>query len=343
MTNFSTRRVTAIFALVIAASSGVANAQRGPRAALNFDAFYELGPDSLIRRGVPKGTLKGPVKLSSQVYPGVAHDYWVYVPAQYDGNADVSLMVFNDGATYMQPDGYYRAVNVLDNLIYRRELPVMIAAFIDPGKFTKDGASNRQAEYDPPDARYSRVVVDELLPRLYSEYRITRDPERHAIAGWSSGAIAAFTVAWERPDQFHKVLSGIGTYVNLAGGHVYPEKVMASERKPIRIFMIDGRNDNRGVGTAGGQYDQTRDWFYQNVRLKDALVAKGYDVNYAWGMGVHSHDMGGAMLPEMMRWLWRDHPVSVDPNDAIERSFRAGKTAEPGALPPPGANPAGAR
>ena len=265
----------------------------------------------------------------------MAHDYWVYVPAQYDGKTEVSLMVFNDGATYTQPDGYYRAVNVLDNLIYRGDLPVMIAAFIDPGKFTRDGASNRQAEYDPPDDRYSRVIVNELLPRLYAAYRITRDPARHAIAGWSSGAIAAFTVAWERPDQFRKVLSGIGTYVNLAGGHVYPEKVMASERKPIRIFMIDGRNDNRGVNADGGQYDQTRDGFYQNVRLKDALVAKGYDINYAWGIGVHSHDMGGAMLPEMMRWLWRDHPVSVDPNDTNERSFRAGKIAEPAATPPP--------
>jgi enterochelin esterase-like enzyme len=342
MTNSSTHRVTAVLALALAASTGVAHAQRRPPAPPNFDAFYELGPDSLIRRGVPKGTVKGPVRLPSQVYPGVAHDYWVYVPAQYDGKTEVSLMVFNDGATYTQPDGYYRAVNVLDNLIYRGELPVMIAAFIDPGKFTKDGASNRQAEYDPPDGRYSRVIVDELLPRLYAEYRITRDPERHAIAGWSSGAIAAFTVAWERPDQFRKVLSGIGTYVNLAGGHVYPEKVMASERKPIRIFMIDGRNDNRGVN-ANGQYDQTRDWFYQNVRLKEALVAKGYDVNYVWGLGVHSHDMGGAMLPEMMRWLWRDHPVSVDPNDTIERSFRTGKPAEPSAAPPPGANPAGAR
>ena len=336
MTNSSTSRVAALVALAIAASIGLAQAQRRPPAPPNFDAFYELGPDSLIRRGVPKGTVKGPVTLPSQVYAGVAHDYWVYVPAQYDGKTEVSLMVFNDGATYMQPDGYYRAVNVLDNLIYRGELPAMIAAFIDPGKFTKDGASNRQAEYDPPDARYSRVIVDELLPRLYAEYRITRDPERHAIAGWSSGAIAAFTVAWERPDQFRKVLSGIGTYVNLAGGHVYPEKVMASERKPIRIFMIDGRNDNRGVN-ADGQYDQTRDWFYQNVRLKDALVAKGYDVNYAWGIGVHSHDMGGAMLPEMMRWLWRDHPVSVDPNDTIERSFRTGKPAAPAATPPPGA------
>jgi len=327
-----------IAVVLVALTASIANAQRGP-AAPNYDAFYELGPDSLVRRGVPKGKIAGPFTQPSEAFPGVAHDYWVYVPAQYDGKTEVSLMVFNDGATYMQPDGYYRAVNVLDNLIHRGELPVMIAAFIDPGKFTADGRSNRQAEYDPVTDRYSRVVVGELLPKLYAEYRISRDPDRHGIAGWSSGAIAAFTVAWERPDQFRKVLSGIGTYVNLAGGHVYPEKVMASERKPIRIFMIDGRNDNRGVNAAGGQYDQTRDWFYQNVRLKDALVAKGYDVNYAWGIGVHSHDMGGAMLPEMMRWLWRDHPVSVDPNDTVERSFRTGRSAGPSAAPPPGANP----
>jgi enterochelin esterase family protein len=321
MMNSAARCVTVILAL-ITTSAGFAYAQGRSAAPPNFDAFYDLGPDSLVRRGVPKGKITGPVTLPSQVYPGVAHDYWVYVPAQYDGKSDASLIVFNDGATYMQPDGYYRAVNVLDNLIYRGELPVMIAAFIDPGKFTKDGKSNRQAEYDPPDARYSHVIVDELLPKLFAEYRISRDPERHAIAGWSSGAIAAFTVAWERPDQFHKVLSGIGTYVNLAGGHVYPDKVMASEKKPIRIFMIDGRNDNRGVTPTNTQYDQTRDWFYQNVRLKDALLSKGYDVNYAWGMGVHSHDMGGAMLPEMLRWLWRDHPVSTDPNDTIERAFK---------------------
>ena len=320
------RTLAAVLSLTVAAlmvtASAVANAQqRRPPAEPNYDAFYELGPDSLVRRGVPKGKVAGPFTLPSTAFPGVDHDYWVYVPAQYDGKTEVSLMVFNDGATYLQADGYYRAVNVLDNLIYRRELPLMIAAFIDPGKFRADGKSNRQPEYDPVTDRYSHVIVDELLPKLYAEYRISHEPDRHGIGGWSSGAIAAFTVAWERPDQFRKVLSGIGTYVDLAGGHVYPEKVMTSDRKPLRIFMIDGRNDNRGIN-ADGAYDPTRDWFYQNVRLKDALVAKGYDVNYAWGMGVHSHDMGGAMLPEMMRWLWRDHPVSVDPHDTVERSFR---------------------
>jgi enterochelin esterase family protein len=242
--------------------------------------------------------------------------------ASVDGAAEVSLMLFNDGATYLQSDGYYRAVNVLDNLIYRGELPIMLGVFVDPGTSIADGSSVRQMQYDAVDDRYARLIVDELMPRLYADYAISRDPERHGIAGWSSGAIAAFTVAWERPDQFRKVLSGIGTYVDLAGGHVYPEKVRASEPKPIRIFMIDGRNDNRGLG-ADDEYDETRDWFYQNLRLKDALVEQGYDVNYAWGMGVHSHDMGGAMLPEMLRWLWRDHPVSADPRDTGERSFRS--------------------
>jgi enterochelin esterase-like enzyme len=313
----------AVAALTIAAAGviGLAHAQRPRAAQPDYDAYYALGPDSLVRRGVPKGEIKGPFKLATDVFEGTDHDYWVYVPAQYDGESEVGLMVFNDGATYMQPDGYYRAVNVLDNLIYRGDIPVMIAAFIDPGKFIDDGRSNRSEEYNSVDDRYARVIVDELLPRLYDHYRISRDPDRHGIAGWSSGAIAAFTVAWERPNQFHKVLNGIGTFVDLAGGDVYPEKIMASEKKPIRIFMIDGRNDNRGLND-DGEYDATRDWFYQNVRLKDALVAKGYDVNYSWGIGVHSHDMGGAMLPEMMRWLWRDQPVSLDPRDVTERSFR---------------------
>jgi enterochelin esterase-like enzyme len=308
--------------LVLVIMLQAADAQRGPRPQPEYDDFYALGPDSLVQRGVPKGEVLGPFTLATSVYAGVEHDYWLYVPAQYDNETEVSLMVFNDGATYLQPDGYYRAVNVLDNLIWRGELPVMIAAFIDPGVIAADGSSVRQQQYDPVNDRYSRVIVDELLPRLYADYRIARDPTRHGIGGWSSGAIAAFTVAWERPDQFSKVLSGIGTYVDLSGGHVYPEKVRASAPKPIRIFMIDGRNDNRGLNDEN-EYDETRDWFYQNVLLKDALVEKGYDVNFSWGIGVHSHDMGGAMLPEMLRWLWRDHPVSTDPRDAKERAFRA--------------------
>jgi enterochelin esterase-like enzyme len=311
-------------ALMIAGSEA-ASAQRapgGPAGPSPFDAFYSLGPDSLPREGVPKGEVRGPFKLPSKVFPGVEHRYWVYVPAQYDASQEVSLMVFNDGDTHLRADGSYRAQNVLDNLIYRRDIPIMITAFIDPGVRVADGQSIRSEEYMTLGDRYSKVILDELLPTLYKDYKISRDPDHHGIAGFSAGGFAAFTVAWERPDQFHKVLTGIGAFVRDL--HVYPEKVLASEKKPIRIFMVDGRNDSRGTNDKD-EYDPHRDFFLQNVRLMQALTKKGYDVNYSWGMGVHSHPMFGAMLPEMMRWLWRDQPVSLDPRDTVERSFRTRK------------------
>ena len=145
--------------------------------------------------------------------------------------------------------------------------------------------------------------------------------EAIASVRFASSSIAAFTVAWERPNEFRKVLSIVGSFVNLRGGHAYADIVRKSEKKPIRIYLQDGRNDNRGV-RANGEYDEKRDWFFQNVRLMKALTDKGYEVNYAWGMNRHGQKMGGAILPEMMRWLWRDHPVSVDPQDMVERSFQ---------------------
>jgi len=238
-------------------------------------------------------------------------------------------MIFQDGQAFKAEEGSLRAQNVMDNLIYRREIPVMIGVFINPGRTPEqpeptpanwgDRDTNRPAEYNTPDDKYARVIVDELMPVLYKEYNISKDPERHGIGGASSGAIAAFGVAWFRPNEFRKVLSIVGSFVNLRGGHVFPEMVAASEKKPIRVFLQDGRNDNRGVGR-GGAYDEKRDWFFQNVRLMKALTAKGYEVNYAWGLNRHGQAMGGAIMPEMMRWLWRDSPVSTDPNDKVELS-----------------------
>jgi enterochelin esterase family protein len=301
-------------------------AQQGQSAGPNPDSQYRLGPDSLAQEGVPKGEMRGPFTLPSNVFPGTQHTYWVYVPAQYHRDTPASLMIFNDGQAFKNPDGNIRAHNVLDNLIYRREIPVMIAVFINPGRRPEqpeptpqdwgDRTTNRPTEYNSLNDRYPRVIVDELMPALYKEYNISKDPERHGIGGASSGAIAAFTVAWERPDHFRKVLSIVGSFVNLSGGHAYPDVVLKSEKKPIRVFLQDGRNDNRTD-------NQERDWFYQNVRLMEALTKKGYDLNYAWGMNRHGQAMGGAILPEMMRWLWRDHPVSTDPRDTAERSLRA--------------------
>ncbi|HJT32121.1 MAG TPA: alpha/beta hydrolase-fold protein [Pirellulales bacterium] len=298
--------------------------------AQGLDDFYKLGPDSLEQEGVPHGKMVGPHTLPCDVYPGTSHTYWVYVPAQYDASQPASLMVFNDGQAFKNEKGDVRAQNVIDNLIHRREIPVMIAVFINPGRTPQqpepspkdwgDRSTNRPTEYNTPDDKYARIICDELLPELTKEYNISTDPEQRGICGASSGAIAAFTVAWERPDQFRKVISLVGSFVNLRGGDVYPERVLASEKKPLRLFFQDGRNDNRGT-RRGGDYDPRRDWFLQNVRLVEALTKKGYDMNYAWGIGLHGQKQGGAIFPDMMRWIWRDHSVSVDVNDKVERSF----------------------
>jgi enterochelin esterase-like enzyme len=305
----------------------------------NPDSQYSLGPDSLPRDGVPKGDVRGPFTLPSEAYPGTQHTYWVYVPAQYDRATPASLMIFNDGQAFKNMDGDLRVPNVLDNLIYRREIPVMISVFINPGRRPDqpeptpqnwgDRDTNRPTEYNTLDDKYARVIVDELMPALYKEYNLSKDPERHGIGGASSGAIAAFTVAWERPNDFRKVLSLIGSFVNLRGGHAYADVVRKSEKKPLRIFMQDGRNDNR-TGR-GGTYDEKRDWFLNNVRLMQALSEKGYDLNYQWGIGRHSQKHGGMILPDMMRWLWRDHPASTDVNDSVERGFNGGAKKGPGA------------
>ncbi|HKQ05427.1 MAG TPA: alpha/beta hydrolase-fold protein [Blastocatellia bacterium] len=347
------RRVATIAISLILAAAGIAHAQSSTQPAApaqtgaapqparsnnqqpmppgpNPNSQYRLGPDSLPQEGVPKGEIRGPYTLPSNAYPGTQHTYWVYVPAQYDPASPAALMVYQDGQAFKDENGDMRAQNVMDNLIYRREIPVMIGVFINPGRTPQqpeptpqewgDRTTNRPTEYNSLDDRYARVITEELLPALYKEYNISRDPEMHGIGGSSSGAIAAFTVAWERPDYFRKVLSNVGSFVNLRGGHVYPERVLASAKKPIRVFLCDGRNDNRGF--RNGVYDEKLDWFYQNVRLMKALTQKGYDVSYTWGMNLHGQKFGGAVMPEMMRWLWRDGPVNTDPNDMVERAFR---------------------
>ena len=325
-----TRATAAVIAIIVLATIISARSQSQEPQPPNPDAHYQLGPDSLAREGVAKGEVRGPFTLPSQAYQGTQHTYWVYVPAQYDPAVPASLMIFNDGQAFKNMDGDLRAPNVLDNLIDRREIPVMLSVFINPGRTPEqpeptpqewgDRTTNRPTEYNTLDDKYARVIVDELMPVLYKEYNISKDPERHGIGGASSGAIAAFTVAWERPNEFRKVLSLIGSFTNLRGGHAYADIVRKTEQKPIRIYLQDGRNDNRGIGR-DGNYDEKRDWFFQNVRLMQALRDKGYDLNYQWGIGRHSQKHGGSIFPDMMRWLWRDHPASTDVKDMVERSF----------------------
>jgi enterochelin esterase-like enzyme len=296
------------------------------------DAFYKLGPDSLPQEGVPEGKLLGPMHLPSAVFTNYSHTYWIYVPAQYDPKEPAGLMVFQDGPAMIAPKGEVRVPTVLDNLIWRREIPVLITVFISPAitagqpepspSSWGDRDSLRPTEYNEVTNRYARVICDEFMPVITNRYNISPDPDMHCIAGSSSGAIAAFGVAWFRPDQFHKVISNVGSFVDLRGGYVYPEMVLASERKPIRMFFCDGVNDHRGIRGTNDVYDVKRDWHIQNIRLEEAMAKKGYDVNYTWGIGLHGQKQFGAQLPEILRWIWRDYPRSADPNNKEERSFR---------------------
>jgi enterochelin esterase-like enzyme len=310
-----------------AAGTNASAARRGGRGTPNSnDAFYALGPDSKPVAGVPKGKFTEAKVLPSNVFPGTQHTYWVYVPAQYDPAQPTAVMIFNDGQAMKAEPGDVQAQNVLDNLIFRREIPVMLGVFINPGRRPDqseptprdwgDRNTNRPDEYNAPTDKYARVILEELMPALKKEYNISPDPELHGIMGASSGGCAAFSVAWFRPNDFRKVITFVGSFTDIRGEYIYPELVAESEKKPIRIFMQDGRNDNR-------RPDNLKwDWFYQNVRLMNALTKKGYDLNYTWGIGNHGQKQGGAIFPEMMRWLWRDQPVSSDPNDKVERAFR---------------------
>ncbi|MDX2154829.1 MAG: alpha/beta hydrolase-fold protein [Bryobacteraceae bacterium] len=324
-------RFTHSIVLLAATALGQAQSRTQVEPPVNPDVYYRLAPDLTPQEGVPAGEIKGPYVLPSQAYPGTQHTYWVYVPAQYDPKVPASLMIFNDGQAFKAPEGDVRAHIVMDNLIFRREIPVMIGVFINPGRRPDqpeptpanwgDRDTNRPTEYNTLDDKYARVIVDELMPVLYKEYNISKDPERHGIGGSSSGAIAAFTVAWERPDHFRKVLSNVGSFTNIRGGDAYPDIIRKSEKKPIRVILVGGRNDNRALYT-DGTYDPRRDWFLQNVRMQQALTEKGYDLSYSWGIQRHGQKMMRTVFPDMMRWLWRDHGASTDPKDMVERSPR---------------------
>ena len=267
---------------------------------------YALSPESLEQPDVPRGTVTTYTWKESTIYPGTIRRYYVYVPAQYDGSQAAALMVFQDGHAYLKPDGDFRVPTVFDNLIHRKEMPVTIGVFVDPGHRKEElpaepgwqpRPENRSVEYDTLSDRYAEFLLTEILPQVDAQYQITQDPEKRAICGISSGGICAFTVAWERPDSFRRVLSHVGSFVNIRGGDQYPGMIRKAEKRPLRIFMQDGSQDldnEHGNGPLG------------NKQMYAALKFRDYDVEFVYGGGAHNGNHGGAILPESLRWLWRD-------------------------------------
>jgi enterochelin esterase family protein len=265
---------------------------------------YALGVDSHPQEGVPTGTVVKRTWDASRIYPGTTRDYWVYVPAQYTDAEPACVMVFQDGEGYVDPEGLVRATTVFDTLIHKGEMPVTIGIFINPG--TKEQAyDNREAEYVPLSDTYARFLLEEILPEVGKDYNLVDEAAGRAICGMSDGGLCAFTVGWERPDAFSKVISHIGSYTRLRGGSEYPYQVRKTRGypKPIRVFLQDGEND---INITEGN------WTLANMSLASALMFARYDYRFEMGTGGHDLRHGGAIFPDTLRWIWRDYPGVKD-------------------------------
>ena len=243
----------------------------------------------------------------SQIYPGTEREILVYVPQQYKSNKPACLLVCMDGILY-------DATTVMDNLIASGEMPVTIGVFVNPGVVYDEDREvvryNRCKEFDSTDDTFARFLEEEVLPRVEGmktekgkTIALSEDANDRAITGASSGGIAAFTAAWNRPDLFSRVYTTVGTFVAMRGGHEYPAIVRKTEPKPLRIYMQDGWYDvwNPIFG----------EWFEYNMLMESAFNFAGYEVFHQWNRGNHSIKYGTLAFPDAMRWLWKGYPAKV--------------------------------
>ena len=261
---------------------------------------FTLGPDSQRQPDVPRGTVTQH-EWRSTIFPGTARDYWVYVPAQYTSEEPANVMVFQDGGSYVAEEGEFRVPVVFDNLIHQGKMPVTIGIFISPGHFPpvaegEEPVRNRSFEYDTLSDQYARFLLEEIFPAVGETYSLSSEASGRALCGISSGGICSFTVAWERPEAFSKVLSHVGSFANIRGGHVYPTLVRNTPPKPIRVFLQAGSED---LDVGWGH------WPLANLEMAAALNFSGYDYRLEFGDGAHDAKHGGAILPESLTWLWR--------------------------------------
>ena len=274
-------------------------------------------PDSYEQPGVPQGKLSEKLTYTSKIYGGMTSDYWIYVPAQYEASKPAALMVWQDGQGHTDRNGAARTLNVVDNLIQQKKIPVMILVLISPGM--KGQERMRSVQYDTVNDAYARFLRDEILATVQAKYNIRKDGYSRAIGGNSSGGICAFNVAWQQPDQFARVLSRIGSFTSiqwkpgtLEGGNVYPFKIRKEPKRNIRVWLQDGSEDHENSHGS---------WPLQNVQMANSLKMMDYDYKFSFGNGTHSGSQGSAELPAALAWLWRDYDAAK-----TEQAF----TQEPG-------------
>jgi enterochelin esterase family protein len=301
----------------------------GAKRAMRQPGEYPVSADALPQAGIPKGRLEGPFEFHSKVIEGTVRRYWIFVPAQYNPKKPANVLVFQDGQRATNPDGPLRLPQVMENLIGKGQMPVTIGIFITPGNLSETypdnlGFSNpnhRKEEYDALNDNYARFLIEEMLPEVGKKYNLTDDPEKRAIGGTSSGAICAFTVAWQRPDMFRRVISMIGSYTSIGyapaadgrpmtpGGDLYPTLIRKNPIKPIRVYLQDGEKDlsNEHGNWYLANLEMLSAFEYANAKAdKDKVLGPRYELEHSWGDGAHSDAHGGALLPTILKWIWAD-------------------------------------
>ena len=235
----------------------------------------------------------------SRIYPDTKRDIRISMPAKIGG--DLGLLVCQDGKDYVDSEGAVRAIQVLDSLMHRGEIPPTVGVFIDPGQ-SESEPRQRNLEYDAMNDSYVTMIEDEVLPMVERKFdlRLSKDPAQRVAMGISSGGICAFNMAWQRPESFGKVISHCGSFVNISGGHEYPLLVRNEARKPIKVFLQSGAGD---VDIPLGN------WPMANQQMAAALEFAGYDYRFEFGTGGHNRRHGGALFAESMRWLYRESGV----------------------------------
>ncbi len=284
---------------------------------------YALGPDSQPQPGVPKGSVTAHVLPPGKYFPGVPHDYSIYVPSQYDASKATPFMIFLDGSGSLRDS--VRVPVVFDNLIAKHELPPMIGIFVNPGVLP---AASEQAqsrfervfEYDSLSDRFSSFLIGELIPAVGARYNLSKDPNDRGIAGVSTGAVGAFAAAWNRPDQFRRVLSFIGTFVAMKGADRLPALIRRTEPKPIRVFLQAGKHDHVAPNQPQGTF-YAGSWPVNNQIMDEAFQFAGYDAKFVLGDEAHNMKHGAAIMPEALRWLWLGFPdpIAVKEPAAFEK------------------------
>lgn len=268
---------------------------------------YKLGPDSMQQPDVPKGEVTYFKAKNSKVFPGSEHDVWIYVPKQYDAAKPACVMIFQDGGGFQDRNGGFRVPVVFDNLIAKKQMPVTVAIMINPGVVPPSAPTalpryNRSFEYDDPTDRYARFLLEEILPEVGKKVNLSQNPDDCGLCGASSGGIASFVAAWTRPDRFHRVISYIGSFTDLRGGNTFASDIRKYEPRPLRVFMQDGSAD---------QDIYSGSWYIGNQDVAAALRFARNDVQFVVGTQGHSGQQGASILPDALRWLWRDYPAPI--------------------------------